>query len=211
MKIAKFFSAVFGLLGTVVLVASMGLCLSSLNRETRVVEVPEGAMTCAESFVLAVDTGDLSGAGRMMYGQPDLGMDGEPAEKSGRIIWKAFLDSISCELTGEYYLDGAVICRTGTVTALDIPSATQNLQPRFRALLTERMEQAEDMTELYDENNDFRADLLEELMAEAVSQALQEDAQTSTREITLEMIRRDGQWWVVPDQALLATLGGGLS
>lgn len=211
MKIAKFFSFIFGLLGTALLVASLGLCLTSLDQDTRVVEVPEGARTCAESFVLAVDSGDLSTAGRLMYGQPDLGLDGEPAEKSGRIIWETFLDSISCELSGEYYLDGSVICRTGTVTALDIPSATQNLQPKFRALLTERMEQAEDMAELYDENNDFRADLLEELMAKAVAQALQEDAQTSTREITLEMIRRDGQWWVVPDQALLTALGGGLS
>ena len=210
MKIAKFFSVIFGLVGSLIMIAAIGLCLTSLNREPRIVEVPEGAQHCAEALAEAVSAGDYVAVGALLYGQPDLGAEGEPAEPTGKLVWNAFQSSISCELTGEYYIDGSAVCRTGMVTALDVPGVTENLQTRFRALLTERMEAAEDMAELYDENNDFREELLDELLAQAVAQALEEDAKTVTREITLEMIRRDGQWWVVPDQALLTALSGGL-
>lgn len=210
MKIAKCFSVIFGVVGSLIMIAAIGLCLVSLDADARIVEVPEEAELCAEAMVDAINSGDSAAAGDLMYGQPDLGAAGEPAEETGKMIWDAFRDSVSCELTGEYYMDGAVICRSGSVTALEIPSVTKNLQTRFRALLTERMEAAEDMAELYDENNDFRDELLSELLETAVAQALQEDAQIVTREITLELIRRDGQWWVVPDQTLLTALSGGL-
>ena len=41
MKIAKFFADIFGVLGTAVLVGSIGLCLFSLNAPARMEEVPE--------------------------------------------------------------------------------------------------------------------------------------------------------------------------
>lgn len=211
MKIAKFLSAILAAAGSIVMAGAIALCLMSLDTEARIVKTPEDAVSCAEAMVQAIDSGDFSAASALMYGQPDLGVDGVPEEKIGQMIWDAFLESISCQLDKEYYVRNSMLCYDAAVTALDIPSVTKNLQSRFRALLDARMESAEDMSELYDENNDFRADLLSELLEQAVAQALEEDAQMVTREFTLELIQQDGAWWVVPNQSLLQALSGGVA
>ena len=79
------------------------------------------------------------------------------------------------------------------------------------ALLTQRVETAEDMSELYDEENNFRQDLVDAIVLEAVDQAIRENGQTASFDVTLSLIQRDGQWWVVPDQALLQAISGGLT
>lgn len=98
-----------------------------------------------------------------------------------------------------------------TITTLDISSVTGALTEHAHALLTARVEGAEEMTELYDEENNFREELVSEVLQEAVVQALAEDAQTVTYDVTLNLIYRDGQWWVVPDQALLDAISGGVA
>ena len=54
-------------------------------------------------------------------------------------------------------------------------------------------------------------DLVEEVLSQAVVQALAEDGQLVTRDVTLNLICRDGQWWAVPDQALLQAISGGVA
>ena len=76
MKIAKFFAGIFGLLGTVLLVGSIGLCLFSLNAPARMKEVPEGAAACADAFCAAVEAKEFENAQALIYGQPDLGLAG---------------------------------------------------------------------------------------------------------------------------------------
>ena len=49
------------------------------------------------------------------------------------------------------------------------------------------------------------------MLSQAVVQALAEDGQLVTRDVTLNLICRDGQWWAVPDQALLQAISGGVA
>ena len=67
---------------------------------------------------------------------------------------------------------------------------------------------AEDKTEIYNEDNSYRSELVNQALNDAVTQALGEDAQTVTRDVTLGLIYQDGAWWVVPDQALLQIISG---
>lgn len=209
MKIARFFGVIFGLLGTALMLGSVVLCLSSLNKPAELLETPAAAVECAEEMMEAIAAGDYASAAKVMYGQPDLGVDREPSDTLGVMIWDAFLDSISYEFKGECYATDTGIAWDATVTALDIPSVTGSLNTRVHTLMTQRMENAADMAELYDEENNFREDLVEEVLSQAVVQALAEDGQLVTRDVTLNLICRDGQWWAVPDQALLQAISGG--
>lgn len=211
MKIARFFSLIFGILGTVLMVGSIGLCLFSLNKEAKLEEVPTGAQAAAQTMMDALDSGDFSAASRLMYGQPDLGAEGVPEGQMASMLWTAFTGSISYDWEGGYYLSGGRICRDASVTALDISTVTSSLRQRSHALLTARVETAADMTELYDESNNFREELVAEVMEQALIQALAEDAQTVTRSVTLQLVSRDGQWWTVPDGALMQLLTGGVA
>lgn len=211
MKIAKFFSFIFAVAGTVLLVASVALCLLSLKAPVRMAEVPVGAVECSEALRSAIDEGDLGSVGSLLYGQPDLGLERLPETAEGQLIWESFMNSLSFEFRGDCYATDSGIARDAVITTLDIPSVTGKLGQRAHALLTTRVENAEDMTELYDETNNFREELVAEVLEQALEQGLRQDSGTVTREVTLTLVSRDGNWWVVPDQNLLSALTGGLA
>lgn len=211
MKAARFFAVIFGIVGLVLMLGTMVLCFVSLGEPVQLKEVPQGAQICAQEMVAAINAGDFAAASAKMYGQPDLGGAGTPADAAGQAVWNAFVSSISCEFTGKCYATDSGIAWKASVTALDIPSVTEKLSSRASALLTQRVNAATEMYELYDENNDFRADLVQQVLDEALTLAIAEDGKTVTREVTLNMTCRDGQWWVVPDAALLQALSGGLA
>lgn len=211
MKIEKFFSAVLGAVGIAILVFTMVLCLVSLDAGTVLLTPPDEALERAEAMMDAVASGDYASAGALMYGQPDLGADREPADEVGKLVWDAFVGSISYEFVGECYATDSGISQNVSVTALDLSSVMSNLKPRVNTLLNERIAQATEMSQLYDGENNFREELVNEVLMEAVTAALAEDAQNITREVTLSIAYRDGQWWVVPDAALLQAISGGVA
>lgn len=210
MKFAKFIAVIFGLVGTVLMVGAIGVCLTSLDAPVRMVEYPQEAMDRSEEMMDAVASGDFSAAAQVMYGQPDLGADRQAEDEVGQLIWAAFVDSISYEFAGDCYATDSGISRNASVTTLDISSVTENLRDRSQKLLSDRVAEATDMAELY-EGEEFREDVVMEVLNEAVQQALQEDAKTVSRDVTLNLIYRDEQWWVVPDQALLKAISGGVN
>lgn len=211
MKIARVFAAVFGIIGAVLMLGTVVLCLVSLDEPVKMAQVPTDAVACSEEMMEALASGDYDSAASLLYGQPDLGVDHIPTDDVGAMVWAAFVDSISYEFAGDCYATDSGIFRDATVTTLEIPSVTENLSTRAHALLTARVEAAEDMTELYDEENNFREELVTQVLHEAMEQAIREDARTVTRDVTLKLIYRDGQWWVVPDQALLQSITGGVA
>jgi len=211
MKIAKFFSGLLGVIGIAVLVFTMVLAFVSLDAETVLLTPPGEALERAETMMDAVAAGDYASAGQLMYGQPDLGADREPADKVGQLVWDSFTNSISYEFVGECYATDSGISQNVSITCLELSSVMSNLKTRVNTLLNERIAQATEMSQLYDEENNFREDLVEEVLQQAVTAALQEDAQSVTREVTLSLAYREGQWWVVPDAALLNAISGGVA
>lgn len=211
MKIAKFFSGIFGAIGTVLLAGSIGLCLFSLNAPARVGQIPEGAVACSAAMEEALSRQEYARLEDCIYGQPDLGLEGVPEEPLSRMVWELIQQNLTFSWQGACYMRGSALCRDASVTYMDAASITENLQTRAHALLTMRVENAENMDELYDETGEFRQDLMEEVLKAALTQCCMEDARTVTLQVTVELVNRDGQWWAVPDQALLTALSGGLA
>ncbi|MDD5864363.1 MAG: hypothetical protein PUD80_07010 [Firmicutes bacterium] len=207
MKLSKFFSGVFGVLGMLLMVATVMLCVLSRNTRPRMLESPEAASTQAQRMMDALCAGDYETAASCMYGQPSLGA-GTPDDAVSRLIWDAFTDSLSYEFTGLCYVTDSGLARNASVTALDVAKVTASLPERAKELLKERAEAAEDKTEVYDEHNAYRAELVDEALLDAARQALDEDAETVTRDVTLSLIYRDRAWWVTPDAALLEMISG---
>lgn len=208
MKVARFFAAIFAVLGCLLLVGSIGWCLLSLNAPVRVLEMPQGAVDCSDAFAQALNAGDLTEAAQMIYGQPDLGAEGTSADLETAQVWAAFLESISFEFTGKCYAAENGFARDASITVLDTASVTQKLPERTQALVNQRIKSAETLEEIYDEDGRFREELVTQILQEALHQSLTQDTHTVTRELTIKIINRDGAWWVVPDQALLQAITG---
>ena len=208
MKIARFFAAILGCIGVLLLLGSMGFFLLNRNAPVRILELPREAVSVAEDFVKDLNDGDLEAAAQLMYGQPDLGVGTVPASVESAILWDAFCSSIAVELVGDWSVEQGCLVRNVSITNLDVSTVLGKIPERVQPLLDQRIAAAENLAEIYDENNDFREELVEEVLQQALQQSLSQDGQSVTRELPLKLINRNGRWWVVPHQNLLQILTG---
>ncbi len=210
MKFARMVGVLFGILGTVLMVGTVLLCLTNLNTPARLEEVPQEAALCAQSFLEAVEAGELEAAAGFIYGQPQLGTGREPATAESKAVWQVFLASLSWEYLDEFQVTDRGLARTVGLTALEIPTMTGKLLGKASALMNERVALATTMEELYDETGNFRADLIDSVMVQAMDQMLAEGGELTTWEFTLEVVNREDRWWVLPGQAFYTALSGGV-
>ena len=210
MKIRKIIAAVFAVIG--VFAAAMAVTLSFMNRnaEPVLLSPPEEAEHQVTALMDAVCAGEYDEASRHLLGNPSLGVDRAPEDEVGILFWEAFTSSMSYELVGECYATDDGLAQNVTMTCLDITSVTANLRDRSQALLEERVANAEDTTDIYDENYDYREEFVMDVLYDAAVQALKEDAREMTVELTLNLAYRDGQWWVLADSGLLDAISGGI-
>ena len=209
MKISKLASAMFFAAGTVLLVGSVVMSFAALCRPAKAVKPTQEANACAQSVLRALDDGDLSKVEEYFYGKPTLGLEREPATAEGKQIWNAYRDSIAVTTDGYCYGEGTNIYQTAKVTAMDITGTLSQWDKGAGELLKQKIDAAEDPAVLLDEGGDVPQTLKDELRGQALTQALV-DAKTVTTQITFQLIEKDGQWWAVPDQAMLDVLSGGL-
>ena len=73
------------------------------------------------------------------------------------------------------------------------------------------MAQAEDPSEIYGEDNNYRQELVDEVLRTVIEASLREDAQYREQTITLKLTCQGGKWYVVPEQNLLNVLFGGIA
>lgn len=208
--IYRFIGFLFAVAGAAAAAFAVWLCMNNLNSIPVLLEPVEEAQNQAESLMEAVSTGDYETAGSLILGNPDLGADRLPEEEAGIMIWNAFVDSYTYELVGECYATDSGVAQDIRVSYLDIGSVTANLRQRSQALLEERIAQAEDIMDLYTEQNEFREDFVMAALRDAVKDAIREDAKLVSMELTLNLVYRDGTWVIVSDDALMKAISGGI-
>lgn len=201
--------AVFAAVGIVLALSALFLSLSKRQAPPVMLSAPQEAADTAEKLMDALSDGDFAKAETLLYGMPSLGADREAGDEVGQLIWAAFIDALDYRFTGDLYATDTGLARNVSITTLDITSVTETLRERSEALLEQRVEQAEDVSQIYDENNDYREDFVMDVLYDAAAESLEEDARYLTQEVTLNVVFRQGQWWVLPSQALLQVISGG--
>ena len=203
-------SALFAVVGIAVAVAAVAVCGRFAKAEPMLLTPPQEARSSLVTMLDGVCEGDYAAASGCILGTPSLGVDREAADELGVLYWDAFVESASYELVGECYATENGVAQDITFNCLDLNSVTGSLRERSQALLEERIENTTDLTEIYDENNDYREDVVMEVLYEAARDALAEDAVMITVELTVNLKYQDGKWWVVADKALLDAISGGV-
>ncbi len=208
--IAKIFGLIFILAGIAVAGFAVEVTRDNLNSIPVLLAPVEEAENCARELMDAVSAGDYTAAEARLLGNPKLGADREPTDAAGIMIWDVFVESYSYEMVGDSFATDSGIAQKVKVSYLDIGSVTANLRQRSQTLLEERVAQAEDMDEIYDENNDYKESFVMAVLQDAVKDALKEDAKMTGAEFTLNLVYREGNWMVVPDSALMSAVSGGI-
>ena len=210
MMFRKIFGALLCAAGLVLAGFAVGISLQNQNALPVLVETPALAQERLEQVLDSVCSGDYDAAGGMIYGDFSFGVDALPEDPVSLMFWNAFQESLSYTLDGALYTTKDGLAQRVKIKALDFASVTATLRERSQALLSKRVEDAEDMSEIYDENHEYREDLVMDILFEAAQAALEEDAQYPEKEIIVNLIYRQGQWWIVADSTLLQAISGGI-
>lgn len=208
--IKKLLSVIFALVGIAAAAAAVYLALNNKTADPVLLAPPEEAEQQVTGLMDAVCAGDFDAASTYLQGQPGLGVDREATDEVGVLIWEAFCDSMSYELVGECHATTDGLTQNVTLTCMDVTSVTAVLKDRSQALLEQRVDEAEDLEEVYDENLQYREDFVMSVLYDAAVAALEEDATTITTELTLNLTYQDGKWWIIADRQLLDAISGGI-
>lgn len=210
-KNGKTAAFVLAVLALVVAAAGIWLAISARQAEPVLVQPSDRALATAQEMLQAVADGDYDHAGQRILGCPDLGVDRQAESEVGRLIWAAYQESLSFTPEGACYATASGIAQNYRVRYLDRNAVTARLRERSQALLEERVANAQDTSQVYDENNEYRADVVMEVLAQAAQQALQEDAAYVELVVPVSLTYENGAWWVLPEEQLLAAISGGLA
>lgn len=211
MKLTVWCSRICGILAAVFLTMAVAIAAINPDGPARVLSVPEDAQAVTDTMMDAVCRGDYLAAGSMMYGKPDLGADQIPESPLGRLLWDSYLESVSYDFFGGCYALDSGIARDVRITALDIPAVTEALNLRAQELLEQELESEQADDSIFDENGILREDYVSQIMCQAAREVLDQGDYRNQTTVTLRLIHEDGSWWVLPDQALIRAISGGVA
>lgn len=217
LKIAKYIrsavvwivSAALALTGAAVAYGTVYLCLNYSNELPMLLSPPDSARGQLETMLGRVCTGDYDGASQLILGTPDLGVTQEGQDALGIMLWNEFVTSMEYELVGECYTTEDGLAQDIEFRYMDLTSVTEKLRERSQALMEQRVQEAEDTAQIYDEDNNYREEFVMEVLNAAAEDALREDARQVTVSLTVNLKYQAGSWWVVADTALLDAISGG--
>lgn len=204
--VRKIIGALFVLLALGLGAAGTQLALTNLEADPILLEVPEEARAQALNLLDAMCSGDYAAVSQRLYGQPDLGMNRKPADDVGELFFDAYAQSLRYELIRDCYATADGVALDVRITALDIGAVLPLLRQQAQDLLEQRVEEAEDVSQVYNENGEYLESLVEEVLRTSAAQVLQRGSDVST-ELTLECVFKDGQWWILPEDTLLDIIG----
>ena len=210
MKKHTLVGAIFALLGAGLAVFILVLCFQA---RTMPIQLPEGAAApeaSAQELMEAIHRQDFDAAAQALYGQPEL-LAEAPSSELVNAFWQVFSGGITYEFTSGCYTTTQGIYRDVTIQGPDIPAIMPALERRYKALLNEREFAAPDKDLIWDENGDYRENFLIEVLTDAAKDVLSQDIPTASWNIILELVCRDGKWWVLPQEDLTQVLSGGMA
>lgn len=197
------------MLAVVLAVSALLICLTQRNAAPKLFGKAEGAENCARAMMDCISRGDYAGASAYLYGTPSLGIGDQRETPAAECVWDAFVSSMECRSRGSCYATDAGVAMDFTVSGLDIPSLTQELKQRSAAVLEARVEAAENMSQVYDSNQQYREDFIQSVLEETAREAVAAVSPVENA-VTVQLVYEGNQWWVVPDSALMTAISGGI-
>ena len=207
----KCIASFLALLALAAAVFGIVIAVSNRNSEPVLVKPAQAAIDTADALLAAVSNGDYETAATMILGETDLGVDRKAKDQVGVLLWDAYQESLEYTPVGDSFATDTGVARNYTVRYLDVDSVMATLRERSQALLEKRVEEAEDMSEVYDENNEYREDFVMDVLYDAAMEALEEDVTYVEETFAVNLVYREGKWWVVADDGLKRAISGNLA
>lgn len=208
MKLHKWVAGLCALAGGLTMAAGIYLGLTAPNRQPVLLEtVPDGQQLVSR-FMEDVCRGDLSQASGLLLGQPELTIPEEPQTLQG-YLWEQYYDALAYSLVGEVYATHQGLYQDVELEVPELSTVLEQINALTPEILMERIDSAENISQIYNEENEYRPELIESVLMEAGEKAW--DGHTVTRRtIPMKLVYHDQAWWVEPSRELIAVLEGNM-
>ena len=194
------FSIAFMLL--LILWTAAGCAGEGTARGAQPQQVPEEARDHVVTMLEALAEGDYDMLRGGILGTPDLGLGRQPEDTMAKLVWEALADSFSWKLAGDYQLTETGVAVDVQLHWLNPDSLVRNLPDRAAELLRQKVAQAENVSEIYNEDNEYREELVAQVVETVVREALEQDGEMCSRIVTLNLRCENERWLIEPETDL---------
>ena len=202
-------SAVLGIAAIGAIILTAATCIRGLEASPIIMDESSDPSQRAVEFMDRVLGGDASEAEKMLIGSGKLGLDAEPEDELGKMLYAALQESFSYEISGVCTENSVNASQNFTVTYLDIPSLTALQQDATNARLARYLEAAERADEVQAEDGSWLPEVAMKALVEVTSELLANAREHYTEtELTVNMQYSGGEWKIIADDALFAILSG---
>ena len=172
---------------------------------------PEGdPQETVARFLNALEQQDYATAYACMEGVETLGLELEPEPESDRAIVRAMREQFSAQIYGNCTLDGDRAWQLVECRYLDLRALVRDARSETLVLIS-RYASTHPVSDLYDENDNYRPELMREAWDKAVDGLLSDTSKYETAGgLQLELHWHDGAWHILPSEKLLELLCGGV-
>ncbi len=187
------------------------LCLLASSAGILIAKPQGDPQQSVTGFFDSLAAEDYATAYSYLSAYSSLGLENTPSDEVGKMIYKALRESYSYELYGQCNVNKLSANQQLQFTYLDLSA----MQADVQAALTQKLEEivmARPKAEVYDENNKYLPEVTGDAYAAAVEEVLKSAGKYYvTTGIQLQLEYEDGRWLIIPDQALLKALMGGIA
>ncbi len=209
MKVSqKLLAALTGLAALALAMGALLLCGYAMKAQPRILSDAGAPEDTVAAFFDAVCTGDYDLAAGLVENCAGLGLGSEPEGREERLLYRTLLESFRWEAAGVCTVEGLEATAPVRFVSLDVPALTALLRDAVMARLACEVESARYAGDVYDENGDYRAAVVDRALIAAV-EGLLEEAPERSAELDITLRYTSGSWRVVWDKSLADALCGG--
>lgn len=199
----------YAVLAAVLFCGALFVCILAGAKGTLYFAPTEDAQTSAGRFLDYCVTDNEEAAMEMLSSEEPLFVTFKDEGETEKYIFNTLRQSLTYRLDGTAAMNGTHASVPATVTYLNLSSLSPDLSDKVNSLLKDKVENSR-KAEVFDENNEYRPDVLNMLYEEAVVGILQTpDKYLEESSFDLEMDYKDGEWKIAPNAALKLALAGG--
>ncbi len=202
-------SAVLGIAAIAAIIITISTCMKAMDAKPVIMDEGSEPAEVAEEFIAHVLSGEADEAEALLLGSGKLGLDVQPSDALGKMLYEALQESFSYQLKGQCLEDSVEASQSFTITYLDIPSLTALQQEATNARLAQYLEAADRAEEVQAEDGSWLPEVamraLEEVTAELLVNAEEHYVE---RELELKLQYSAGDWKVIANEELFAILSG---
>jgi len=163
-------------------------------------------------FFNAVHDRDFETADKLLGNCTLVNTDMKQQSEVSQKLFDALCSSISVSLVGDCRIDGLNASQNVRVTFFDISSSAPQLNTIVKEQIDIMLAEVDVASELYDENNEYRQDVVMSVFDKAVAIMLENaDDYYITKEFTIELFHDESGWNIKPSDELLACMTGGMN